>query len=159
MSDLLDRIQTLRQDHLSFTEIAARLSHECGRPVTRNSVAGVIHRAGLPKLPPRPKKLKRPAAPKRRRPSIRLADGGGFAAFLQTGAGSKKTPPPKKRNEDRNIPIAQRRTLLELTSATCRWPVGDPQEDGFFFCGGEAVGVRPYCRCHLQRASQEGGAL
>ena len=27
---------------------------------------------------------------------------------------------------DNVIPIGQRRTMLELTEETCRWPIGDP---------------------------------
>src|SRR3990167_9253438 len=46
------------------------------------------------------------------------------------------------------IPISQRRTLMELTSATCRWPVGDPRTPDFFFCGAQTETERPYCPHH-----------
>ena len=35
------------------------------------------------------------------------------------------------------IPIEQRKTLLQLTEKTCHWPIGDPGSADFFFCGGE----------------------
>ena len=30
------------------------------------------------------------------------------------------------------IPLEQRKTLLQLTEKTCRWPVGDPGQHGLF---------------------------
>jgi hypothetical protein len=38
-------------------------------------------------------------------------------------------------------------TLLELTSRTCRWPIGDPKKEDFCFCGA-TVQRRPYCEVH-----------
>jgi GcrA cell cycle regulator len=46
------------------------------------------------------------------------------------------------------IPIEQRRSVFELTSKTCRFPVGDPASPGsFFFCGAEPH-TGPYCYGH-----------
>lgn len=53
---------------------------------------------------------------------------------------------------DAAIPLEQRRTLLELTSFTCRWPCGDPSTTNFYFCGGPADITQPYCRVHTMRA-------
>lgn len=53
---------------------------------------------------------------------------------------------------DARIPLAQRRTLMELDRSTCRWPVGDPADTGFFLCGGRVASGRPYCRKHCARA-------
>src|SRR6185437_12661155 len=44
---------------------------------------------------------------------------------------------------DNIIPIGQRRTIMELTESTCRWPVGDPGGGDFFFCGGNTISRRP----------------
>lgn len=54
------------------------------------------------------------------------------------------------------IPIGQRRTILELTEATCRWPIGDPGSKEFFYCGGAAdnTAMRPYCNHHHRVAYQ-----
>jgi hypothetical protein len=41
-------------------------------------------------------------------------------------------------------------TLLQLTSRTCRWPIGDPKKEDFCFCGATTpVWGRPYCELHL----------
>ena len=55
---------------------------------------------------------------------------------------------------DAAIPVPQRRTLLELSGQTCRWPVGDPAFPDFFFCGGATHDAHPYCRDHCARAYQ-----
>jgi GcrA cell cycle regulator len=38
--------------------------------------------------------------------------------------------------------------LLDLTAATCRWPVGEPGEADFAFCGAEPFKRYPYCLGH-----------
>ena len=55
---------------------------------------------------------------------------------------------------DNVIPIGQRRTLLELTEETCRWPIGDPGSADFFFCGGQTATGLPYCAYHSRVAYQ-----
>lgn len=52
------------------------------------------------------------------------------------------------------IPWHQRCTLLELTDDTCRWPIGDPCEPGFYFCGGKPDSGVPYCGFHARVAYQ-----
>ncbi|MBV9260712.1 MAG: GcrA cell cycle regulator, partial [Pseudolabrys sp.] len=52
------------------------------------------------------------------------------------------------------IPIEQRKTLLQLNDATCRWPVGDPGSTDFFFCGGTSNEGSPYCTYHSRVAYQ-----
>jgi GcrA cell cycle regulator len=49
------------------------------------------------------------------------------------------------------IPMEQRRTLFNLTSKVCHWPVGDPATPDFFFCGAE-TDARPYCPHHRKVA-------
>jgi GcrA cell cycle regulator len=55
---------------------------------------------------------------------------------------------------DNVIPIGQRRTILELTEETCRWPIGDPGSSDFFFCGGQSLTGLPYCAYHSRVAYQ-----
>lgn len=56
---------------------------------------------------------------------------------------------------DFSIPEAQRKTVFELGQHDCRWPVGDPQSDLFFFCGAVVESDRPYCSSHCRRAYVE----
>jgi GcrA cell cycle regulator len=55
-------------------------------------------------------------------------------------------PPPSF--DDAAIPVEQRKSTLELGPHDCRWPVGDPQEPGFFFCGAIQRDDSSYCAAH-----------
>lgn len=50
------------------------------------------------------------------------------------------------------VPMSQRLSLLELTEATCHWPIGDPSSSEFFFCGGRTLTSLPYCAHHARMA-------
>jgi GcrA cell cycle regulator len=52
------------------------------------------------------------------------------------------------------IPIGHRCTILSLTERSCRWPIGDPGNADFFFCGGLSIEGLPYCGCHARIAYQ-----
>mgnify|MGYP001054768641 CR=1 FL=1 len=45
-------------------------------------------------------------------------------------------------------------TLMQLTERTCKWPVGDPATDDFWFCGLPAAAGKPYCDTHVSVAFQ-----
>ncbi|MDF1802969.1 GcrA family cell cycle regulator [Thalassovita sp.] len=49
---------------------------------------------------------------------------------------------------------AKRLGLLELTERTCKWPVGDPATDDFWFCGLPVQQGKPYCEAHVGVAFQ-----
>jgi GcrA cell cycle regulator len=49
---------------------------------------------------------------------------------------------------------ARRLTLMELTEKTCKWPVGDPATDNFWFCGLPVQQGKPYCEAHVGVAFQ-----
>lgn len=49
---------------------------------------------------------------------------------------------------------AKRLSLMELTSRTCKWPVGDPATDDFWFCGLAVQTGKPYCEAHVGVAFQ-----
>jgi GcrA cell cycle regulator len=49
---------------------------------------------------------------------------------------------------------ARRLTLMDLTERTCKWPIGDPATDDFWFCGLAAHPGKPYCEAHVGVAFQ-----
>jgi GcrA cell cycle regulator len=49
---------------------------------------------------------------------------------------------------------ARRLTLMELTERTCKWPVGDPATENFWFCGLPTQPGKPYCEAHVGVAFQ-----
>lgn len=52
------------------------------------------------------------------------------------------------------VPEGQRVSFIELTPALCHWPIGDPVESDFHFCGGSALPSLPYCASHCRIAYQ-----
>ena len=69
-------------------------------------------------------------------------------------------PLPPIALDDLAIPPEQRRQLMDLDEHCCRWPVGDPRDEGFFYCGAPEADIyagRPYCRSHTWRATNHAG--
>jgi GcrA cell cycle regulator len=147
-----ERVESLKKmwsDGLSASQIAGELGG-----ITRNAVIGKVHRLGLSgraKSPsaaaPRPRKARSHTHLLRvSRPSIR--GNTALAHALEFDA------EPEPERLDNVIPLGQRRTILELTEQTCRWPIGDPGSAEFFFCGGQTVSGLPYCSFHSRVAYQ-----
>ena len=49
---------------------------------------------------------------------------------------------------------ARKLSLMELTERTCKWPIGDPATDDFWFCGLPSQQGKPYCDAHVGVAFQ-----
>ena len=45
-------------------------------------------------------------------------------------------------------------SLMELTERTCKWPIGDPATEKFWFCGLPSTAGKPYCEAHVGVAFQ-----
>ena len=151
-----ERVETLKKlwtDGLSASQIAAELGG-----ITRNAVIGKVHRLGLAGLAKSPSS----AAPRQRkarphphmlrvsRPATRGNTALAHAFDLEIAA--------EPQFVDNVIPMGQRRSLLELTEETCRWPIGDPGHADFFFCGGQTLTSLPYCAYHSRVAYQPANA-
>lgn len=120
----------------------SQISAEIGGGLTRNAVISMAHRLGLPG---RPSPIKRDggAAPAPR-PRARRMD--------------PTTKPPRKLAEPEPVTGAAPSTPAPRQPRTssrdrCAWPIGDPREPGFHFCGDAPVVVgKPYCAEHCRRA-------
>jgi len=49
---------------------------------------------------------------------------------------------------------AKKLSLMELTERTCKWPIGDPATEDFWFCGLPVQPGKPYCEAHVGVAFQ-----
>ena len=56
--------------------------------------------------------------------------------------------------EELVIPLNERKYIQTLTESCCRWPIGDPQQPEFHFCGKKKIPGLPYCEVHARRAFQ-----
>ena len=150
-----DRVELLKKlwaDGLSASQIANQLGG-----VTRNAVIGKVHRLGLSG---RATTSRVKSSRARRRPSRPRGEGRkNFPTFGNTAlkpyydAEAEADALPQL-VEEIDIPEEQRRTILTLNETTCRWPVGDPAEDEFYFCGGASEVGQPYCEHHARVAYQ-----
>jgi len=100
--------------------------------VSKNAVVGKAHRLGLES---RPSPIKR-------------------SENIENGESKKKEtkPKPKKAAEPKKEKKKEGVSLLELTSSSCRWPIGDPKDADFHFCGKEVVPGKNYCEKHMAEA-------
>ena len=48
----------------------------------------------------------------------------------------------------------KQKTLATLEQHECRWPIGDPKDAQFHFCGQRSLVGRPYCEAHWRMAFQ-----
>ena len=55
---------------------------------------------------------------------------------------------------DRNFEQENPKKFGELTDKTCKWPIGHPYEEKFYFCGRKPMEKFPYCKLHLLYAFQ-----
>ncbi|SHJ31374.1 GcrA cell cycle regulator [Shimia gijangensis] len=160
---------------------ASQIAKELGG-VTRNAVIGKVHRLGLsnratttkadakPKADPKPKAAPKPrAAPKAAAPkaepkpepvAAKPAMSAARRAIIPAG---QPLPPQPSANEISPEALAKvseieksakRLSLMELTERTCKWPVGDPATDDFWFCGLPVKAGKPYCEAHVGVAFQ-----
>ncbi len=47
--------------------------------------------------------------------------------------------------------------LEELDESSCKWPIGHPEEELFYFCGRSSMESRVYCKLHVMHAYQPKG--
>lgn len=150
-----DRVEVLKK-LWAEGHSASQIAKELGG-VTRNAVIGKVHRLGLSgrATPSRP--VKRP--PKLARPKPRIQSDG--SVVTPKPARSIAEAPVKTAEKEAIIatlppqPLAdgEAATILTLRGSMCKWPIGDPADPSFAFCGRKASGG-PYCAEHAKVAFQ-----
>ncbi|MDH3579620.1 MAG: GcrA cell cycle regulator [Hyphomicrobiales bacterium] len=153
-----ERVEILTKlwaEGLSASQIANRLGG-----VTRNAVIGKVHRLGLSG---RTTTSRAKAPRQRRRTSSKTARGGGATLRTHGNVALKAYYDPEANVEPEMvpapiqelfIPVSERASILTLKETMCRWPIGDPGEDEFHFCGRSSDQGVPYCEFHSRIAYQ-----
>lgn len=110
--------------------------------ITRNSVIGKANRLKLPArqsgFPGRPQKANGKAKPKWKPPP---------KPPLPSRSSRPPVPPPTQAP-----PVMRALQLIDLEPTHCRWPIGDPQRPGFFFCAADVGEDGNYCPFHRRMA-------
>ncbi|WP_099867240.1 GcrA family cell cycle regulator [Pararhizobium haloflavum] len=154
----VEKLTKLWADGLSASQIAAQLGG-----VTRNAVIGKVHRLNLPgraksggtaaPRAKRPAPAARPASNFNARPAAPRPSRGGAAPALREDVAYEPVQHANL-NSDVVVPISRKLALTELTERTCKWPVGDPMQEDFHFCGNDSGEHTPYCQYHARLAFQ-----
>lgn len=139
-----ERVALLRKlwaEGLSASQIAKQLGG-----VTRNAVIGKVHRLGLAgrATPSRPaKRPVRTARPRVMSPS---------APRLRIPSAEPRVVIPDL--EPVKLEDGKAATVLTLNESMCKYPIGDPTDADFAFCGRGSFGNHPYCEDHARLAYQ-----
>ena len=145
-----ERVELLRKlwtEGLSASQIARQMGG-----VTRNAVIGKVHRLGL----------------SGRATSARVTTARINTTARARSVSTSEVSSPKEKYEFDKIekymtpveeptPILsaeERASVLHLTEHTCKWPIGDPGQRDFHFCGARAGHGSPYCQTHTIQAYQ-----
>ncbi|AXI48971.1 GcrA cell cycle regulator [Sulfitobacter sp. SK012] len=174
-----DRVETLKK-MWGEGQSASQIAKELGG-VTRNAVIGKVHRLGLSnratagaaakpdaKAKPAPKvEPKVKEAPVRVKPELKTEPAIDPNAVIpsrkQIIPAGQPLPPQPSANEISPEALAKvneiekkakKISLMELTERTCKWPVGDPATEDFWFCGLPVQQGKPYCEAHVGVAFQ-----
>ena len=110
---------------------------------TRNAVIGKAHRLNLEARAPSKQSSQTSTSVNRpvRRGSAPISMKAKFQSILL----------------DKNFEPENPKSLEELTDQTCKWPIGHPNEEKFYFCGRKPEGEFPYCKLHVLYAFQPKG--
>ena len=147
--DRIEKLRTLWKEGLPASWIAAELG-----AMSRNAVIGKAHRLGLsPRVKTQADRLtvfqgnRKPPASRQRSARIRE-----HAAQLAAAPVEAVEPAPVPEPDAEVVPLFPRVPLTGLTGDNCHWPIGDPLDEDFAFCGGSALDGMPYCAHHARIA-------
>ncbi len=156
-----DRVEVLKKlwaEGHSASQIAGQLGG-----VTRNAVIGKVHRLGLSgrATPSRP--LKRAPRYGRAKPAATLKAAQAKTQSVNAETGAEKSVAraiPKVTEKASLTNLAPMKlkggeitSVLTLKETMCKWPIGDPSDADFGFCGRRSSSG-PYCTEHSKLAFQ-----
>lgn len=130
---MVDDLRQMWIEGLTANEIAKKLG------VSKNSIVGKVHRLCL---------TARPSPIKKKEELANEAEVVDVGNVIQTEKSEKvkETVSVQKNTENGKI------KLVDLGNHTCRWPIGDPRDEDFAFCGRRVRAGQTYCDEHAMMA-------
>lgn len=171
-SNVLKKLKALVGKGLSTAEIGKKLG------LSKNAIVGKLHRMGWnasatdSDTKPKAEIKKSKAAPKKveKKPVAVKAVKKPAPAPKPVKVAPKEKPAPAPKPApkktvghaiagSKGISVHQRMVQHALEMANlkpnqCRWPIGDPDSEGFHFCGNPVFVGKPYCYEHCKQAYQ-----
>jgi GcrA cell cycle regulator len=140
-----DRVAMLRElwtKGLSASQIAVQLGG-----VSRNAVIGKAHRLSLESRPSPIRGGGGGSRNRRNRAISRAIEARALRGTMANEELGSDTEAPENGEKVMERPLAPpARPISDVKD--CLWPIGDPGEDEFGFCGEETSPGRPYCATH-----------
>ena len=150
-----ERVELLKKlwaDGLSASQIAGELGG-----VTRNAVIGKVHRLGLSGRA----KSQSQSAPRARKPAPRpvmrtvsMPQVRGNVALAPITMLEPYVQAETRIQTEVVVPMSRRVQIMELRESMCKWPMGDPTQADFVFCGADCGFGTSYCTHHSAMAYQ-----
>ena len=135
-NEKVEKLKELWSKGFTASQIAEKLGN-----TTRNAVIGKAHRLNL--------EARAPSKPS------------STSKYKENRSVIKRTSSPMTRKAkfqsillDKNFEAENPKSLEDLTETTCKWPIGHPNEEKFYFCGRKPEGEFPYCKLHVLYAFQ-----
>ncbi len=158
--EMVDQLREMWKQGLTTGEIGKRLG------VSKNSIVGKVHRLGLSGRPsPIKKKEDAPVKEENKAEVKETSEVLTKPTKAKTEkAPAVKTPKPEKKDEEEiileeKIEVSTPKhnhsgntSLTDLDNHTCRWPIGDPKDENFHFCGRKVRIGQTYCDEHANIA-------
>lgn len=146
----IEQLKKLWSEGLSASQIATELGG-----VTRNAVIGKVHRLGLSgrakSKPVSTNRQRSKTLVKQGRPTANISVKGNLAMVEVVELEQEVVLKPR---DNVVVPMSKRISIMELREGVCRWPIGDPLQAGFAYCGGDCGAGRTYCEPHARLAFQ-----
>lgn len=161
--EMVDQLRAMWKEGLTTGEIGKRLG------VSKNSIVGKVHRLGLSGRPSPIKKkddteVSASLAPVQQAKEIQKESKEKTVkekndckpTKIEKTAGKDSFPQHKAETNPETPATFHRRAgktgLTDLDNHTCRWPLGDPKDENFHFCGKKIRIGQTYCDEHANIA-------
>ncbi len=129
----IEKLKKLWGSGISASQIAVQLGE-----VSRNAVIGKAHRLNLSAKITTTKKNRINHSKQKNNEQIKGFKRSRFKSMII----------------EKNFEPENPKQLEDLNDRSCKWPIGHPNEDNFYFCGRTSLKDFSYCKLHLLYAFQ-----